>query len=326
MKNWYKRACLLSKFAKMVRDITVGGDWDDFEENVRNLHELEYKAHRVDMSPHFIHPKRKENISIRIHDKAWEHFEDIKTKLINAFEDWKNRHRIDNAEIWSEMVYNTVAEQNRNEEETNKDILKNGIFWGQQKLAPENISECVDLEQIKAIRREDMEYNLKAYDYQLEQWLDNKNPNWKDKNENAVEYAQENGLDDDFVNESMTNWTEEEAREYARDMGVEASLIDSGAIKRAIAKYLYPVYIDNWGSAVENIIEEINEAVERLNSITEESAISQMTAAVSLALNVMHVGGNIGGDYLGYGKDFLYEMSNVDVTEWEKEVGEEFGL
>jgi hypothetical protein len=287
---------------------------------------LEYKAHRVTISPHFINPKRKENILIRLHDKAWEHFDNIKDKLISAFENWKNNHRIDNAEIWSEMVYNMVAEQNRNEEETNQDILKNGIYWGQQKLDPKNISECIDLEQIKAIRREDMEYNLEAYDYQLEQWLDNKNPNWKDKNENAVEYAQENGLDDDFVNESMDNWTEEDARGYARDMGFGAGLIDSGAIKRAIAKYLYPVYIDNWGSAVGRIIEEANEAVERLNSITEESAISQMTAAVSLALNVMHVGGNIGGDYLGYNDEFLNEMSNLDVGEWEKEVGEEFGL
>lgn len=324
--SWYKRACLLSKFSKMVRDMEVTDQWDSFEEYVKDLHELEYKAHRINISNVFTSPKRKENILKIIKSKGWEYFEAVKEQLIDGFENWKSQHRIDSPSAWAEMVYEAWEQSYSTQEEMVQSMLKNGIKWGKVDIEGDDILSGVDLVQVRAIQEEGIREDLESASYDIEMWLNNKYPNWNDDNSyRAHDYVEEKGLEDDYVEYFMSNWTDEDAREFVKEIGAYGFL-DQWAIKKAIAGKLYPQYMDEWGGQVEDVISNVDDAVARLNAIGYEDDISKMTAAVSLALNVMHVGGNISSDYLGYSDEFLDDLSAFDTTEWEEEVGTEFGL
>jgi len=323
--NWYKKYCSLSKYAKMVRDIVVDETFDGFEENIRNLHELEFKAHQIAISPAQTTPKRKENILKRIQEKGWEHFVPICVTLLEAFKHWKSLHQIQTAEAWSEMVVEELIDTTYGVKGLVEGILKDGILWGQSSLLPEQIIEEVDMDQVRLIKEEDIRNSLESYDYGIEEWLGKTYPDWKQQKLDAVGYLQENNLEDDYVENFMSRWTDSDCIEEVKELGMYG-LVDEATIKRAVAKHLYPQYMSRWGYEVGKVIEEVDEAVARLESVNEGDSISKMTAAVSLALNVMHVNGNIGGDYAGYDDEFLNEISNLDTTEWEAEVGTEFGM
>ena len=319
--NWYKKAQisqLSHKFAKLISNIELTNEWD-FEENVKDLHELEFKYNTIANTTSYIHPERQENILNTIHDKAELYFENIKEKIIEAFETWKNEHRIDNPELWAEKVLETMEDFGDN---VVKYILENGILWGGSSLIKEDIIKYIDPNTIKQILQQDMMDNLEPYEYQLEAWLDINHPEWKKEIEDPIEYAQTHDLQDDFQDDYLNNI---DVQEYINDY--EAfHLIDYYTIKKAIEKELYPAYMQQWEDAVTEIIENIDKAVQELENINEDDSISKMTAAISIALNVMHVGGNISQDKLNYSDNFLNEMSNMDTSEWTKEVTEEFAI
>ena len=209
-------------------------------------------------------------------------------------------------------------------EENVEYILENGIQWGGSSLTKENIIKYIDPNTIRQILQQDMMNSLEPYEYQLEEWLNINHPKWKKEIEDPIEYAQTHDLQDDFQDDYLNNI---DVQEYVNDY--EAfHLIDYYTIKKAIEKELYPAYMQQWEGAVTEIIENIDKAIQELENINygTNDSISKMTAAISIALNVMHVGGNISQDKLSYSDNFLDEMSNMDTSEWTKEVTEEFAI
>lgn len=319
--NWYKKSkvsILSNKLAKMVTDMEIN-DKFDFEDNIKDLHELEYKAHKISLSQAPVHPKRKENILKIIHDKAWDYFEILRGRMKEAFEYWKNQHRIESAEIWAESVIDQTEESYSNEEEMVQDILENGLIWGQFTLEGSNIYKYVDLDIMKEIVQEDFSNDSETYEYQITKWLNKKHPDWNKNEDNPLSYFNEHFDVYDIIDYLMKNIDKEE---YAQIY----EIIDINSIKNAIAKELYPQYMSYWGDSVQIIIDNVDEVTEKLNDIDYNNSIREMTAAISLAMNVMHVGGNIGADYLGYGPQFLNEMRDLDVEDWDKEIIEEFAI
>jgi rRNA maturation endonuclease Nob1 len=120
------------------------------------------------------------------------------------------------------------------------------------------------------------------------------------------------------------------------DNDTYSKLIDERGIHYAIKEILYKSYVQVWGEDVRKIIANVNEAIKRLEDVSnkgEEASISEMTAAISLALNVQHVAGTImvdliPDDYIisNVNTDFLDNLSKLDVSNWEKEFHEEFGV
>lgn len=324
--NWYKKSCLLTKLAKMTRDIQVNEEslGQEFEENVKNLHELEYKAHRVNISPAFTHYKRRENIMKRLHEKAWDHFVIIRKRLIEAFVYWKNQHQIQNAEAWTKMVFDHYREMFGSE--LKEIAIADGIYWGNIQLTGEGMVSYVDLNKVKKAIRKEIYNDIEAYEYSAKEWLNKNHKGWEDSGLTVKEYIEKNFLIEKFARDYLARYRQEDAVEFVRDTSTEKYFIDEEVIKKAIREYLFPQYMTYWGNKVQSIINNVDQATSRLNKITEESNISEMASAVSLALNVMHVGGNVGGDYLEYGFRFLDELGNIDVKEWEDEVAQEFGL
>jgi len=319
--NWYKKAQVSYKFAKFIDDIELTNEWN-FEENVTDLHELEFKYNTIANTTSYIHPKRQENILNIIRNKAESYFENIKEKIIEAFELWKNDHRIDNPELWAEKVLEMMEDSSDNPDNVVEYIMENGIQWGGSTLTKEDIIKHVDPNIIKQMVQDDMMYSLEPYEYQLEEWLNINHPEWKKEIEDPIEYTQTHDLQDDFQDNYLNNL---DVQAYI--IVYEAfNLVDYYTVKKAIEEELYPSYMLQWKGAITEIIENISKAVQELENINENDSISKMTAAISIALNVMHVGGNISQDRLNYSDDFLTEMSNMDTSDWTKEVTKEFAV
>ncbi len=170
-----------------------------------------------------------------------------------------------------------------------------------------------------------MTNNPEAYDSQIEQFLDQNVPKWRKKNVSAVEFMQNNDLQDNIEEYIFSNYSNEDLREYVYEPN--ENVIN---LKQAIIENLYRDYIYTWGVTVNGIIEEIEKNRNNLNNLSQGSTAQEMAQAVSLAAGVMHSAGNIMQDY-GDGNlssqflDLLHEGLPQQKT-WEEEVKAELGV
>jgi hypothetical protein len=301
----------------------VDDGWDAFEENVEDLHELEFKSHKIQNATGFIHPVRQENIIKLIQEKAWDYFTTLRNSVVGAFQSWNSEHQIKDAETWSAMVFREVAEYYM-EGETVEGIMRDGILWGSIRLDPKDISQYVDPNLVKASIKEDFDYSPEDYEDQIEYWLDTTKPEWKQSGEEAVQYLQDNMMEDNFIQNYLS---ELDVSSYVSDYeATHMIMIDEYTIMRAIAHEMYPQYMARYGDDIKGIKANIQQAIKGLRQVNRDTPISKMVESISIALNVMHVNGNICQDKLDYSDTFLEHMSNVDTSEWEQEVTEEFAV
>lgn len=320
--NWYRRANISYRFAKLISNMQVDDGWDAFEENVEDLHELEFKSHKIQNATGFIHPARQENIIKLIQEKAWDYFITIRNSVVGAFQSWNSEHQIKDAKTWSAMVFREVAETGYMEGKAVEGIMRDGMLWGLIRLDPKDISQYVDPNLVKSFIEEDFDNSPESYEYQIEEWLDTTKPEWKQSGEEAVQYLQDNMMEGNFIQNYLSGL---DVSSYINNYKA-IYLIDEDTIMRAIANEMYPRYMDSYGDDIKGIKANIKQAIKGLRQIKRDTPISKMVESISIALNVMHVNGNICQDKLDYSDTFLEHMSNVDTSEWEQEVTEEFAI
>lgn len=327
--SWYnkkKNEDFILKTAKLIREIESPDEYK-LEDRIETLHELEYKASFVKNRDLFQHPKKQENVLRRIDSIAWDFFDNIKDNIEDVFQAWNNMHPIEDEEAWAEMVFSTIVDVEFTDDNAAiEHIVSNGIKWGDLTLHPEEIAKHGDPDYIASFLREDIMNSPESYEYDINEWLNKHNQEWnKDgekEQEEAVRFAVERDLIDDFADYYISNTN---LSTYPYEFGA-SWLLNKDAIKNAIKESLYPNYMVTFGSSVEEVKENISKAVERMDAITEDDSIQKMTASVSLALNVMHVFGNILQDYGGeISPNFLDALSERDVEDWELEIPREFG-
>jgi len=318
----------------MLEDIEIK---DDLEDNILMLHELEFKLSKLKDNPYSIHSKLFQNLFKRFYDTAYEIFENITSNLTDGFNEWTKAHQIDDPQTWAKMVFEYSTEiTGGTTENTVDDIMTNGIRWGQIELTPEQIRQYVDPEEAKGFVQEDIYNAPESYESQIAQWLQ-KEKGFEGDEEEALSYYQENDLYDEFIEYFMENMFD--PRDYD-----EVIPPTPQSIITAIAEEMYEDYMNTYGPQLESIIEDINNAIKRIKTATRldvnmgnimygvsdeqlgkaaekiYKAVAQMTTAISLALNVNHVNGNILEDYADISKSFMDELNDYDTTQWENEV------
>lgn len=313
---WYK-------IAELIEDIDPNPDDDDIKEVIITLHELELKEHLLNTLPEFqnIHPKRKARISGILTDLASSYFEVSKNYIEKVFKDWEMQHQTQSADDFADMVIEEMRETvSSYDEQIIEHCLKYGLERGSLKVEPEELTKHGDKENAANVLREDYGNDPSSFEYMEKQFLDQRDMSWdEDGDLTAREYIEQNGLEDEAEEYIVGNY---DLTSYASELGIFT--IDD--LRNAIKETLYEDYRANFGGSIDTVHEEVAESVARMES-SSRTSVSEMATAVSLALNVMHVFGNI---MLDYGRDitgeFLGLLGNLngETEEWKQEMFKDF--
>jgi len=328
--NWYS----IGKVATYVSELDAYPEddsfRDDIEEYITALHELELKSSYISRLKDVdeIFPQRKFNIIKRLHDIGWRYFVISRDGIIGSFDEWLEQHQINDVDLWVDNLMNMFEETYTDNEEVVSSIFNDGFKIGRRELGiaidgNDLVSE-VDEDVVRSYISEDFYNNLDSYDKTIEEFLEiNFEEEFDDSGMELVDFIEEKNLVDDvfeFLLESL------DLSSYVEDYDAYF-LVDIEAVRNALKNKLYPRYMANFGIQIEEVIESIEGAKERLYSIKESDSLSIMTMAISLALNVMHVHGNIMTDYGGSKistryLDWLNEGGDSEL--WQEEAKNEF--
>ena len=235
-------------------------------------------------------------------------------------------------------------------ENIDKDRVK-GIFRDEIQNNPELLQMYSNEEDIKEFLKN------KGWDEdRFERFEDEQGDNI----EAYINYLYEEGLFTEVLDNALENLDIQEI--MGMDPDTYNYLISWFDIKNAIINKLYPQYMDVFGDMIINVIKECRVAMGRIketkrvihsryrplykkiqqlnlngneenrtNKELEEciqeayQIVSKMTIAISLALNVIHVHGNIiidYGDYadLNISSEFLNKLHKLDTEKWKQEI------
>lgn len=284
------------------------------------LHEIEYKNKMLQGSVNFIHPKRKVNIELRLKQYAWVYFKYIKAFTIECFNMWNNMHPTESADKWADMVMESYRESYGADEDIIKHFVDNdnklewhsGIEYDltEAPINRENVKEY--LEYVANDNGEGLLEDIRFY-------LESTNGDVDSANLDMAE-------DDQFIDYFIENL----------DVNLYVSFIDINSIRELVKTRVYRDYMIQWGGTVEDIKINIKDAIDRMDGIGEDSSISEMTMAISLALNVQHASGTVLIDMGDMAYDqyiigdinskYLDLLSELDVSDWEAEFHKEFAI
>ena len=306
---------------------------DKFEDYVTTLHELELKTHYVSTLEDYVDilPERKANVTERLRQIGWRYFEICRDEILRGFEVWKEKHQIQDAETWSRAMFADYSVEFSTEEEAIRYFVEElkEISLGSPnlglKIDLKDISEMVDKNKIKELISEDFNYEYDAYESQIENFLEEYHNEEYEKSEQLpVEFMKDHDLEDRVL-EYVYDTTDFES--YVSDYELY-HLIDENDLLKAMEERLYPIYMDHFGPDLEEVYESIGKAEARLNTAGLNGSISTMAVAVSLALNVRHVFGNIMSDYgESISQQYLDWLANETgslTKEWQEEVKKDF--
>lgn len=326
----------LEEINSFVPDIS-----DSLVDSVVLLHELEYKTSKIISSPYSINSKLANNVLKRFLKKAIQVYNELSPEMVTSFGKWNTNHPVEDEDSWTDMVFK-YYEEHYNEKEAIKAFLEGGAGWGGYILSKEDIIRYIDKDKVKEFAKEDYKQNPELLEWCWEQFLKEvKEIDTIEMGSSDIKnYIEENDLHDEVLEYYMDNIFS--AEDYVQNFEAEL-FVDVDTLKRAIKSEIYPQYMDRWGVAIAEIKENISAAVKRLeqgDNITIDAehniddlshkeiyeVISKLTVAISLALNVVHVGGNIIQDYFVDGSndltgEFIDNLGNYDTSKWDEELG-----
>jgi len=327
--NWYS----ISKVATYVSELDsypeINYSYDNFEEYITALHELELKSDYISRLKDVdeIFPKRKLNIIKRLHDIGWRYFVIIRNRIVGAFDEWVGKHRVDNADLWAKKLIEGL-EYSLGEDGVVEEIMRSGYSLGNPYLGisidGDDLINEVDDDRIENYILEELSNPSGFYEKKIQNFLNINFENEFDKNDDAVEFMQDNYLEDQVVEFLMK---EDDFNIFAVDYDAYYNIIDNNDVKEVIKNKFYPLYVGNFKEIIEEITDNINVAKERLYNIKVSDTLSFMTMAISLALNVIHASGNVVADYgnveisTNY-LDWLNEGGDSEL--WQEEAKNEF--
>lgn len=280
------------------------------------LHEIEYKNKMLQGGGNFIHPKRKVNIELRLKQYAWLYFKYIKAFTIECFNMWNKLHPTESGDKWADMIIDSFRESYGSDEDVINHFVDNDNKLEWNGLMYDLTEAPINKESVREYLKQEDEENLlediRGYLEYIGKDVDSANLDMVD--------------DDRFIDYFIENMSVELHRVF----------IDMNSIRGLISERVYRDYMITWGGTIEDIKRNIKDAIDRMDGIGEDSSISEMTMAISLALNVQHASGTVLIDMGDMAYDqyiigdinsrYLDLLSELDVSEWESEFHKEFGI
>jgi len=305
------------------RVIIAVEDWynlpmgDELIDKIEAIYELEYKFNTLKSkfkNSKESHLKRYQNILIKMEKLIREIASDIADDLIEVFEEWLSRHALLSADSWANARVKDQEEMGGSPED-----MMDSIKGEYQRYVKGNFESAV----IDAIGKHiDDSSGLK-------QWLSD----FGDEEKNQrIEQAEEEG-DEDFDESDLDHLDSPEgAWEYLSDMG-EAMTILPDYVREDLAFLLYknlvfPAWLEHWSAqGIEETRDRVEETNDILHSISKGSVsnIGDIIVGINRALNEAHQTGEM-LEYIdaryNINKSELDDLSNREVSDWNKELGD----
>ena len=298
----------------------VKGDGVNLTSLIDLLHEIEYKNKMLNDTTSFIHPKRRENIQARLKYFASRYFKYIKDNMVLTFNSWNTQHMTEDPNQWAENIISLVEEDAGKDGlikyiDENGGVGVGGIYYGARDIP---VNREIVKEYLTIESADDPQNTMQM----VRQFL-MFNPILPKGKKATLDLVD----DERFINYFIQNVDNE----------LRLSFVDRDGVKELLRTRVYHDYMITWGTVVEEIKQNIKNAVERLNETEakgDAATISEMTMAISLALNVVHHSGVIMSDYgvsdeyisKNITTSFLERLSERSVSEWEQEFHKEFGI
>lgn len=303
-----------------VSDVDWGGE--NLGEYFELLYELEYKYNMGRKVPFEGNPKRGENILKIFGAKLEELIDVITPTFIRVFEEWIEAHNIDDP---SEM-YRARYDEFSAEEIMNAIISEYGRYvHGKYGGDTQNTKYYYEI-------LNNIEQNIDDYPTLKEVLSDDefqemyRNDMRETLNNDGLEEFNER-YDTEFDNEDVAN---DYIDEYVEDIELAAffpepsmltGLYDFNSVAEEIyTNQILPAWENNW--AIENTLENNKEIFHELENI-DNYPISERTAILNKAINATHQTGDMMDYYENeyqINKDMLDDLSNQDVSQWNKEM------
>lgn len=335
MKTNFKQYLLIESMLEDIQYDSDGSD-DALLANLHMIHEIEYKMSELKDGFYNIHTKLYKNLMRRFFIVGKKIFVNTGPKFIQSFNTWLNFHRIDDIDVWVDTSYDFYLQAIREEYGNNTDVFEfldkygmtlGGVTMTGQDIRDNGIYSKKDMMDAK----NDILLDIDAYRYEASDWL--KNVKGVEFNANdSIDYLKRTNLIDDFL-------------EYTADELI-GNYLSEDLIKSAMHNYMYPLYMEKFGNKLKPVVSNAKKAIDRImaadkndsklgsnftHAVKEDDIIkfgnkiykriAEMTTALSLALNVNHVNGNILEDYLGLSTEDMDKLStNEESLKWKGEI------
>jgi len=272
------------------------------------LYELEYKYNTISSYPFFGNEDRKNNILSLIENKSKDLIKKLSETLIYTYNDWLEYHnisepyelarkRLEDFDDYFETIFSEYTRY------TDGNFQK---FIYEIENNQEDYPETMD-ELSNHTNKDDM-YDI--LEDSLESFNDNFGTNFENK------YDAEKYIEDYTIYISDIIYDKETFKNYVTS---EAAYIE------LYAEMIFPLWYAEWEyQGIDEIVSDNKEHLEKLKNISNNPLNTQFVI-FSAALNGVHVTGDMIEHYdndFNISKDDLDELSNKDVSDWNKELKE----
>jgi hypothetical protein len=278
----------------------------EFIDNMYTIYEWEYKYHKIKASQK-TNPKRKYNLMAAIEKDLIPICRSVLQDLDNVYVDWLEDHAILSPRTWAE----------KRVEKSDGDEYGNMVYEYKEYLPYDNIvSDFIQInwEYFVPWVQEDRDFRIENIRSDLE--------NITDEDERQV-------LENEISELENMEITENEVTNYMSD--IYSSLdefrdsITTSMIIDFYEKIIFPAWYNNWSwHGIDEVRQRNEELEQEIQTVSNSNNLSSMFVVINKALNGIHVTGPMTDymDNLDFSQRDINILSNMDVSQWDKELTE----
>lgn len=329
--------------------IKLAAIWDiesdmSFEGEVRKLYELEFKYQMIKNKPFKGTGNRRQNILARLEQEAWHSAALVADTLLNVMSRWLQSHAITNPEDWANARINDNMSE-YDEDFTQMLNMALGEFESYQEYRPSYKKDCSEI--MRVLRNADIpEAHQFLVLFRAEE-EESQRENFMHEIETGTYYGDLGGMDPEtyfeqnilpgIQNMTLGDYIDlwdgsdcESISEVLHNIYQYNYSFGNAIIKYIYQQAIFPKWYEKWApQGIEQTRETVEKNYELLKTWISKD-INNALAVINIAINTVHQNGSIleyiddygGGDLFSdySGKEFLSEMSNLNTSEWEKEL------
>lgn len=294
---------------------------DELSENLLTIYEWEYKYHKI-INSQSTNEKRKNFLLSRISQELNPVLLKVRKDLWDVYEKWLNSHALLSPHTWAT---HRAQDAEYDSEVDNKELFES-LFRDYEQYVNSSREEFV---------REFIEFNYELIHLYIKDYMNEELYNYEIQLEEAQSQKNEELIQEltqriNYLNDEIENPNAYEIQEYistyygSLDQFIETIMYSD--LQRMTVKVWEDVVFQNWYEHwQEKDIDSVRANNEDIaNKLQAAESITDQFKIINIALNGVHVTGQM-TDYINnidssIDQSFLSELSNMDVSQWDKDL------